>query len=291
VRFVLGRAVPKSAVSEERRRFLRRAAVSGAVVAAGSASTYGLWRAFHPPDVTELNVRLPMLPKALDGFRIVQISDIHVGDILHARFLRALVDRCNALRPDLMAVTGDLVDGSVKQLGSTVSELQRLKARYGTAFCMGNHEYYSGDVAWEGALTQMGLTVLRNRFVSVGDAGGSFDLVGVDDYGERRRPGTGYDLTRALAGRTPERASVLLAHRPQSFPDTVRTGLGLQLSGHTHGGQLFPFTLVAELTLPFNVGFFQQQGSAMYVNRGAGFWGPSMRVGSPPEITAVTLSA
>lgn len=279
------------AESEPRRRFLTLGATGSALAAAGTLGSYGLWRAFHAPEVTSLGVRLPQLPKPLDGLRIVQISDIHLGDVLHAKFVRELVERCNALRPDLVAVTGDLVDGSVAQLGSAVAELRGLKSRFGTYFCMGNHEYYSGDLDWELALPRMGITVLRNRRVSIGDAQASFDLIGVDDWSRRRFPRGRYDLAKAVAGRRPDRASVLLAHQPRGFPDAVAAALGLQLSGHTHGGQLFPFTAIVGLVQPFTAGHFSREGSQLYVNRGAGFWGPSMRVGSPPEITAVTLMA
>jgi predicted MPP superfamily phosphohydrolase len=286
----LGGKVRPPPASPERRLFLARAAAGTSLAAATGIGAFGVWRAFSPPEVTELAVRVPNLPRALDGMRIVQMSDIHLGDVLQGRFLRARVAQCNALKPDLVAVTGDLVDGSVERLGNAAGELTRLQSRYGTAFCMGNHEYYSGDLAWEEALTKMGLTVLRNRFVSVGDPGASFDLVGVDDWSQRRRP-RGYSLRTALEGRDPSRAAVLLAHQPYSFPQTARAGLGLQLSGHTHGGQFFPFTEVAALALAFNVGRYSEGESTLYVNRGTGFWGPSMRVGSPPEITLIHLVA
>ncbi len=279
-------------VSADRRAFLARAAVGGAAAVATGASTYGLWRAFQPPLLREVAVRLPGLPKSLDGFRMVQMSDLHVGDVLGRRFLEELVRRCNALRPDLVAVTGDLVDGTVQHLGPAVSALRGLTSRAGTFFVTGNHEYYSGDVAWARALTDMGVQVLRNRHVTLGDAGGRLDVVGVDDYGQKDVPGRqGYDLDKALAGRDPERPAVLLAHQPRGVEEALVGGLGLQLSGHTHGGQLFPITLLVDATWRYSAGLYPVGAGHVYVSRGTGFWGPPMRIGSPPEITSITLLA
>lgn len=278
-------------VDEERRRFLARATAGGALLATGGLTGYGTWRVFHPPVVNEVAVRLPGLPKALDGFTIVHLSDIHVGPIIQRRFMDELVTRCNALKPDLVAITGDLVDGNVDGLAPAVSALTNLKARAGTYFVTGNHEYYWNAEAWSQALEQMRIPVLRNRHVRIGDAAASFDLVGVDDWSARRGDGRAYDLDAALAGRDPERASVLLAHQPSNWSVAATAGMGLQLSGHTHGGQFFPFTLAVSAIWKHDAGHFQQGDQHLYVSRGTGFWGPPLRVGSPPEIVKVTLLA
>ena len=276
--------------SPERRLFLSRAAAGASAVIASGVSVYGTWRAFAPAELTELPVKLPRLPRALDGLTIVQITDLHVGDLIGQRFLEHVVERCNALKPDLIALTGDLVDGSVKELAPTIATLQRLRSRYGTFFVTGNHEYYSGADAWCDALAKMGMTVLRNRTVSVGEKGASFDLVGVDDWGAHHYGfKRGYDLDAAVAGRDLERAAVLLAHEPAGFDDVPALGLGLQLSGHTHGGQLFPITLAVKLRWHRARGHYALGDSQLYVSRGTGFWGAPMRVGSPPEILKVTL--
>ncbi|MCP3137749.1 metallophosphoesterase [Pyxidicoccus xibeiensis] len=280
------------AVDEERRRFLGQALAGGAFVAGGGLAAYGSWRAFSPPLVTELAVKIPKLPKALDGLSIVQLTDIHVGHFIQQRYMDALVQQTNALRPDLVAITGDLVDGDVHSLGGFVSSLGRLKSRFGSYFVTGNHDYYSGDDEWTAFLQSLGIQVLRNRHVSIGDAGGSFDLVGVDDWsGGRRRNKKGYDLNLALQGRDPDRASVLLAHQPANFKVAAERGVDLQVSGHTHGGQLAPMTLFIGLAWEHSAGLYRHADSHIYVSRGCGFWGPPMRVGSPPEIVKLVLTA
>ena len=276
-------------ISPERRRFLARAAVGGAGVIAAGFGAYGVRRAFAPPIIDEVPIRVPRLPRAFDGLRIVQVSDVHIGDVLGRPFLEDMVQRCNALKPDLVAVTGDLVDGTVEQLGPTISALQKLRSRWGTYFITGNHEFYSGDVVWSAELERMGLTVLRNRMVTLRDGAARLDLVGVDDYGHRERP-RGWNLNAAVAGRDPETAAVLLAHQPQAVDEAMEKGIGLQLSGHTHGGQLFPITGLVTALWRYSAGLYRVGEGHVYVHRGTGFWGPPMRIGSPPEIAAITLT-
>jgi hypothetical protein len=263
--------------------------VGGAGLVAAGFSAYGVRRAFAPPSIDEFAVRVPRLHRAFDGLRIVQVSDIHIGDVLGREFLQDMVRRCNALKPDLVAVTGDLVDGRVDRIGSTIAELQGLRSRFGSYFITGNHEFYSGDVAWCAALEQMGLTVLRNRTVTLRDGDAQLDLVGVDDYGQREQP-RGWDLEAAVAGRDPERPAVLLAHQPRAVEDGLAKGIGLQLSGHTHGGQMFPITGLVSALWTYSAGLYRVGEGHVYVHRGTGFWGPPMRIGSSPEIAAITLT-
>ena len=273
-----------------RREFLKqlpRGIAAGGAVLGG----YGTYKAFSAPELTQLAVKIPKLPSALDGLSIVQLTDIHVGAFIKRRFIDALVAEANALRPDVMVITGDLVDGSVAELGHAVAGLAALRGRYGTFFVTGNHDYYSGDVAWCRYLEELGITVLRNRRVEIGDAGGSLDLVGVDDWsGGRRLDKKGYDLELALAGRDPDRAAVLLAHQPRNFPVAAARGIDLQISGHTHGGQLFPMTALIGLGWEYSRGLYAHENSHIYVSRGCGFWGPPARIGSPPEIVELVLT-
>ena len=275
----------------ERRIFLARTLAGGAFSLGGGTAFYGHWRAFAAPEVTEVEVKLPKLPRALEGLSIVQLTDVHVGPFIRRKFMDELVARTNALKPDLVVITGDLVDGSVPVLGPSVAALANLKSRFGTHFVTGNHEYYSGELEWTAFLETLGIAVLRNRHVPIGDAGGHLDLVGVDDWsGGRRRGRPGYDLDQALAGRDPERAAVLLAHQPANFRVAAARGVDLQISGHTHGGQLFPMTMLVGLQWEHVAGHYREADSHLYVSRGCGFWGPPMRVGSPPEIVKLVLT-
>ena len=282
-------------VDEERRQLLARTTAGVALAATGGLASYGVWRAFHPPVVNEVAVKLPGLPRALDGFTIIQLSDVHVGPLIQRRFMDAVVAQCNALKGDLVCITGDLVDGRVAHLAHAVGALDNLRSRHGTYFVTGNHEYYSGDDEWAEALTRMGVTVLRNRHVRIGEPGASFDLVGVDDWAARRSGfprERSYDLAAATAGRDSSRASVLLAHQPAGWREhALKAGMGLQLSGHTHGGQFFPFNLVVSAIWEHDAGLFREGDSHLYVSRGTGFWGPPLRVAAPPEIVKVTLLA
>jgi len=242
-------------------------------------------------------VRLERLPRALSGLSIAQLSDLHVGNALGERQVARAVELTNRLRPDLVAITGDLVDGDVDELRAATGHLARLKARYGVFFVTGNHEYYQRSAYrdWLDELRRYGIHSLENERVQVGDAGpggASIDLAGVNDWSAPTRHRM--DLPAALAGRDPERSLVLLAHQPREFGDSVRAGVELQLSGHTHGGQLFPWSLVVGAVFPYLKGLHRHQEGErqgqIFVSRGTGFWGPPLRLGSPPEIARLVLT-
>jgi predicted MPP superfamily phosphohydrolase len=283
------RREPVEDVDVERRDFVTRTLPWGVVAGGGILAGYGTLRAFTAPEVTEVVLPIAKLPRTLDGLSIVHLTDVHVGPFIGRRFIDMLVDETNALRPDLVVITGDLVDGGVDELGRAVAGLGNLRSRFGTFFVTGNHDFYSGADDWTLFLQSIGMNVLRNRRVEVGDAGGTLDLVGVDDWGARKRGG--YDLERALAGRDPDRASVLLAHQPANFEAVVAQGVDLQISGHTHGGQIFPMTELVGLRFDYTRGLYRSGESALYVSRGCGFWGPPARIGSPPELVQYVLTS
>jgi len=261
-----------------------------ALVALGVAATAGLAlrNGLRVPAVRRVEIALARWPRALDGFRIVQISDIHIGPVLGRGFAAALTERVNALAPDLVAVTGDLVDGDVRRLRDEVAPFAALRGRHGVFFVTGNHDVYSGGEPWVERVRELGIRVLRNERVAIGGAAG-FDLAGIDDHRGDWLRGSTEDLGKALEGRDPARAVVLLAHDPGSFRRASTQGVDLQLSGHTHGGQIWPFNYLVRLAVRWVAGLHRVGASQLYVSRGSGFWGPPMRLFAPAEISEIVL--
>jgi len=275
-----------------RRLFLRRAATGAGLAGAGAVAWSGERSAAGELLRPEIPVRLERLPRALSGLRIAQLTDMHVGPLLGEAYVRRVVAETLRTKPDLVVITGDMVDGSVAGLRRAIDPLFGLRARFGVYFVTGNHEYYSGVAEWLEYLSARGIRVLQNERVSIGDAGASLDLAGIPDSTAR---GLGAphapDLARALAGRDPERESILLAHQPRQIELARGHDLGLQLSGHTHGGQLWPFGALVRAVQPFVTGLHRDEGrTQIYVSRGTGFWGPPMRVAAPAEIACLVLT-
>ncbi len=289
----LGRAYHHAApLDAERRQVVARLVAGAAAFVGGSLGLWSVRSALGGVTLRHVEVTLARLPKALSGIRIVQLSDVHVGPTIHKSFIETVVAQSNALRADLIAITGDLVDGTVEELREHVAPLANLRAKYGVFFVTGNHEYYSGAEEWCVELERLGIRVLRNERVSIGDANGSFDLAGVDDHSAKSfGGGHGEDLPKALGGRDPARELVLLAHQPKTILAAQAHGVGLQLSGHTHGGQIWPWTYLVRLQQPVVAGLARFGQSLVYVSSGTGYWGPPMRLGAPSEITELTLRA
>ncbi len=263
-----------------------------AVLAAGViflATAAALRSGLGPPRLVRVPIHVESWPRALEGLRIVQISDIHIGPLLGRGFARKLADRVNALRPDLVAVTGDLVDGTVERVGPLVEPLADLDAPYGVYFVTGNHDVYSGDVAWVARVKELGWRVLRNERVTLGSGDDVFDLAGVDDHRGDWSRGSTEDLDAALADRPEGRPVILLAHDPSTFKRASQAGVDLQISGHTHGGQIWPFRWLVRVAVPFVAGLYRRGRSQVYVSRGTGFWGPPMRLLAPAEITELSI--
>jgi predicted MPP superfamily phosphohydrolase len=272
----------------ERRQFIARTIGVASALGASGLTVAAIGSVLRGPRLEKVEVPIAKLPAAADGLRIVQLTDIHVGPTIGRHFIEELVRRSNALEPDLVVITGDLVDGSVAELGDSVAPLAELRARHGVFFVTGNHEYYSGAAEWVRHLPTLGVRVLRNERVTIGEGAAAFDLAGIDDFsahGDGHKP----DLPRALAGRDPGRALVLLAHQPRAIDEAERLGVDLQLSGHTHGGQIWPFSYLVYLQQPYLAGLARQGATWIYVSKGTGYWGPPMRLGMPSEITQITL--
>jgi len=277
---------PDAGVDPEGPARARALAVAGVAAAATGAGLHGALRA---PRTRRVEIRLPRWPAELDGFRIVQISDLHVGPLRGRRFAAEVTARVNALAPDVVAVTGDLVDGSARRLRDEVAPFGALRARHGVYFVTGNHDWYSGAEAWIARARELGMRVLRNERVEIAARGASFDLAGVDDHRGDWVHGSPCDLAKALEGRDPARPVVLLAHDPTTFAEASRRGVDLQLSGHTHGGQIWPFRWLVRLVVPWVEGLHRRGASALYVSRGTGFWGPPLRLFAPAEISELVL--
>ncbi len=262
-----------------------------AVIVAGIGivgTVAGLISALGAVDVRHVRVKLQRLPEELAGYRMVQLSDLHIGPTLGRDWVLRLVERVNELQPHAVVITGDLVDGSVERLREHVAPLADLRARDGVFFVTGNHEYYAGADAWLRELETLGVRPLRNELVPLGQDGKTFDLAGVDDW-QAFGQGHGPDLARALENRDDSRALVLLAHQPRQIHEAERRGVDLMLSGHTHGGQIVPWNFMVRFQQPYIAGLAKHGNAQIYVSRGTGFWGPPMRVLAPAEITLLEL--
>ncbi|MER6011278.1 metallophosphoesterase [Streptomyces bluensis] len=269
-----------------RRLFVSRV-VGGAVAAAAVGTVgYGTYSVVRGPKVKRVTVPLAKLPRAAHGFRIAVVSDIHLGPMLGRGFAQKLVDTINGTQPDLIAVVGDLVDGSVEDLGPAAAPLAQLRARHGAYFVTGNHEYFSDAGDWVEEVRRLGLTPLENARRELP----AFDLAGVNDVAGEDE-GQGPDFTKALGDRDTSRTVVLLAHQPVQIHEAVDHGVDLQLSGHTHGGQMWPMNYVAAAANPTLAGLERYGDTQLYVTRGAGAWGPPVRVGAPSDITVVELAS
>jgi uncharacterized protein len=251
----------------------------------------GLIIARRRPGIVEVRIPVLGLPRALHGFSIAQISDVHVGPTIKRGFVEGIVRRVNDLNADLVAVTGDLVDGSVQQLSVHTAPLAGLTARHGAFFVTGNHEYYSGERAWTEEIRRLGMHVLKNEHVVLKHDGASLVLAGVTDYSAHHfDPAQRSDPAAALSGAPADAgAKILLAHQPSSASAAAKAGFDVQISGHTHGGQFWPWNLFVRFFQPFTGGLHRLKNLSIYVSRGTGYWGPPNRFGVPSEITRIRL--
>jgi uncharacterized protein len=255
------------------------------------ATLLGFVNAQRTPRIRTVDVAFDGLPTALHGFTIAQISDLHVGPTIRRRFVTRVVNAVAALSPDVVAITGDLVDGTVPELAAEVAPLARLAGRHGVFFVSGNHEYYAGVHAWLDEVRRLGIRVLQNEHVLIEHGGATLLLAGVSDFsaGHFERSHAS-DPEAASRGAPADVAiKVLLAHQPRSAPAAAAAGFDLQLSGHTHGGQFLPWNFFVRFQQPFTAGLHRVGRLLVYVSRGTGYWGPPKRFGAPSEITRIRL--
>jgi len=281
----------KTVKSPERKEFIAKSIGAGVTTLVLGTTALSIKNFYEMAIVKKVKISLDNLPKSFKGFRIAQISDIHIGQIMRKHTLVKIVEQVNSLNADIIVITGDLVDGSVENLFDEISPIKDLKAKYGVYFITGNHEYYSGAEQWTDAVTSLGIKVLQNENVEIKKNGESFFLVGVNDreagkFGEKHSP----DFKKAFSGINKDKKTVLLAHQPHDIEKAAEFNADLMLSGHTHGGQIWPFGLLVTLQQKYLKGYYKYEKTHLYVNQGTGCWGPPMRLDSENEITEITLT-
>lgn len=280
----------KKQFDPSRRTFISRALAAGTLSVGGVAILHGVANVFEDPEVCEVVVKLDRLPPRAQGLTLVQITDVHTAPWTSRSFVERLVERTNALRPDVVVITGDLVDGDVAQVGDQVRSLGKLTARHGVFFVTGNHEYYVETIAWLEVIEKLGIRILNNSGVTLD---GAIHLAGIPDRTVSRIAQFIHadlpDVPRALANRPPDLPAILLAHQPREIEAAAAAGVDLQLSGHTHGGQIWPFGGFVMAAQPYLSGLHRRGATQIYVSRGAGTWGPPIRIGAPAELTKVVL--
>lgn len=275
-----------SGAAPSRRVFLARTLAVSAGVAGLGTTAAGTVSVLNGPTLKHVTIPLAKLGRRAHGYRIAVVSDIHLGPILGRGHTQRIVDTINGAQPDLVAIVGDLVDGSVADLGSAAEPLAGLRAKHGSFFVTGNHEYFGDAREWIDHMRELDIHPLENARRELP----GFDLAGVNDLAGEDQ-GEGPDYKKALGGRDPARASVLMAHQPVQIHEAVDHHVGLQLSGHTHGGQLWPGPYLAELANPTVAGLERYGDTQLYVTRGAGAWGPPVRVGAESDVTLVRLAS
>lgn len=282
--------IVENPVNKERRQFIIQSINLGIIGISILGTGYGFYQARRKAAVVKVDIPLDNLPDEFDGFRIVQFSDLHIGATIKNGFVQTVVDQINELKADMIAFTGDLVDGSVENLHNDVDPLKSIDAPFGKYFVTGNHEYYSGALQWCEHAKKLGFDVLNNENRVISKGNDKLILAGVTDYSggnhiaeHTSNPG------KAINNIDQSLVKILLAHQPRSIYAASRVGYDLQISGHTHGGQLIPWQFLTRLAQPYMSGLHQHENTWIYVNQGTGYWGPPLRIGARSEITVLRL--
>ncbi len=274
-----------SPISQKRRNFFKRSLDISSFVVATSLSARSIYEAKHV-NLERVNIKIKNLKKP---YKIVQLSDIHIGGLIDKEFVKNIVNRVNILDPDLVVITGDLVDINIKHAQTTLDELKSLNSKYGTFFIVGNHEYFHNITEIIKVVKALGIRVLENENVYIGNENEGFNLAGVYDIFGYKVKTHIPDINKALK-HLKDSPTILLAHQPR-YIEEVNDSVDLILSGHTHGGQLYPFKFLVKIIQPYISGLHQHNKELqIYVNKGTGFWGPPMRLGASSEITLINLS-
>ena len=274
----------------EKRQFLQKSLSVGILTLVGPTTAYGYYSARKGPSVINQTIFLNDLPDEFENFTIAQISDLHVGPTIKKPYVEKVLNQISIINPDLIAITGDLIDGSIDYLKKDLEPLSEMIANYGTYFVTGNHEYYSGAEKWLDETDRMGFTNLVNEHDLISINNETITLAGVTDFRAHQIiPSHKSNPKNALRGSTDQKVKILLAHQPSSIFKANEAGYDFQISGHTHGGQFWPFTYPTKKANPYLSGLHNHNGTQIYVNSGTGYWGPPLRLGVPSEITLFKL--
>lgn len=286
--FYIKKIVTKNEVDFRKRKFL----ISGAFLFAAFSSGRAFYNAVTLPKVKKVLISLQDLAKELENLKIVQITDLHIGVTIGKEFVEGIVAKINEVNADIVAITGDVADGFVHQINDMLMPLSQLKSKYGIYYVTGNHEYYWRAHEWTQFMKRLGIIVLENEHKIIQVSGHKIAIAGVTDY-----TAGNYDTNKIS---NPKQAilnceedvalKILLAHQPRSAFIAEQAGYHLQLSGHTHGGQFWPWTWIVPLVQPFVAGLTQYKNMWLYVSRGTGYWGPPARLGAESEITFIVLN-
>ena len=275
-----------------RREFVINSVNGGVLAVSAGLTAYGGFEAFRVPRVQEVRVPVKGLPKDLEDFRIVQLTDLHINYPGQGKWVKAVVEKVNRVHPHVVALTGDLADRPAVSLRNDVAPLSGLSAKYGCFFVTGNHEYYSGVMGWISEVKRLGFRVLINEHMIITHGNGRLLLGGVTDYSAGRRFNMHHSSPgAAIAGARDTDFKILLAHQPKSIFEAAAAGFDLQICGHTHGGQFLPWKYAVSLNQPFISGLDKYKNTQIYVSRGTGYWGPPLRLGAPSEISLIKLTA
>ena len=273
-----------------KRDFIKKSVSIAMISLAGTGTGFGFYSSRKGPTIMDQDIFLESLPAGFENFTIAQISDLHVGPTIKRPYVENVLKKISHLNPDLIAVTGDLVDGSVKYLKSELQPLKDMIPPYGTFFVTGNHEYYSGVNPWLDETDRLGMKNLINTNEIISKSGDEIAIAGITDLNAHQiNLSHRSDPELALASLPKDIAKIVLAHQPNSIHAVHKVGADLQLSGHTHGGQFWPFTYPVKLASTYIAGYYDHYGTKIYVNRGTGYWGPPLRIGVPAEITLIRL--